>query len=145
MDEIVSRIIERLNELQIDQKTFADEIGVSPVTITDWKTGKSKSYLKKMNIISAALASPQSWLIFGEGPHSKMEKSKIEGSFERAERIARGEKVIQLIRDNGKDVEAAFFEGGEDLTQEEMDELWADAKDYIQYKLEQRRRRKNEQ
>ena len=42
-------------------------------------------------------------------------------------------------------LKAAFFEGGEDLTQEEMDELWEDAKDYIQYKLEQRRRRKDGQ
>ncbi len=42
-------------------------------------------------------------------------------------------------------LKAAFFEGGEDLTQEEMDELWEDAKDYIQYKLDQRRRRKHDQ
>lgn len=40
---------------------------------------------------------------------------------------------------------AAFFEGGEDLSQEEMDELWADAKDYIQYKLAQRRRKQDGQ
>ena len=70
MDEIVSRILVRLEELKIDQKTFAKEIGVSPVTITDWKTGKSKSYMKKINIISAALASPLGWLVFGEGPSS---------------------------------------------------------------------------
>ena len=40
-----------------------------------------------------------------------------------------------------------FLAGGdsEDLTQEEMDELWEDAKDYIQYKLDQRRRRKHDQ
>lgn len=42
-------------------------------------------------------------------------------------------------------IKAAFFEGGEDLSQEEMDELWEDAKDYIQYKLDQRRRRKHDQ
>lgn len=36
---------------------------------------------------------------------------------------------------------AAFFEGGEDLSQEEMEELWADARDYIQYKLAQRRKK----
>lgn len=42
-------------------------------------------------------------------------------------------------------IKAAFFEGGEDLSQEEMDELWADAKDYIQYKLAQRRRKQDGQ
>lgn len=90
MDEIVDRILFRLNELGIDQKTFAKEIGVSPVTITDWKTGKSKSYMKKINIISAALASPLRWLMFGEGPSSKMEEAKISGRLDRLERIATG-------------------------------------------------------
>ena len=28
------------------------------------------------------------------------------------------------------DIKAAFFEGAEDLTKEEMDDLWADAQDY---------------
>lgn len=90
MDEIVNRILFRLDELGLDQKTFAKEIGVSPVTITDWKTGKSKSYMKKINIISAALASPLRWLMFGEGPSSKMEEAKISGRLDRLERIATG-------------------------------------------------------
>lgn len=38
------------------------------------------------------------------------------------------------------DIKAAFFEGAEDLTKEEMDALWADARDYMRYKLEQRRK-----
>ena len=38
------------------------------------------------------------------------------------------------------DIKAAFFEGADDLTKEEMDALWADARDYMRYKLEQRRK-----
>ena len=38
------------------------------------------------------------------------------------------------------DIKAAFFEGAEDLTKEEMDALWEDARDYMRYKLEQRRK-----
>lgn len=38
------------------------------------------------------------------------------------------------------DIKAAFFEGAEDLTKEEMDALWADAQDYMRYKLAQRRK-----
>lgn len=41
------------------------------------------------------------------------------------------------------DIRAAFFGGADDLTKEEMDAMWDDAKDYVQYKLEQRRRKKN--
>ena len=40
---------------------------------------------------------------------------------------------------------AAFFEGGEDLSEEEMAALWQDAKDYIQWKLSQRRKAKDDQ
>lgn len=41
------------------------------------------------------------------------------------------------------DIKAAFFEGAEDLSKEEMDEMWDDARDYIQYKMAQRRRKKD--
>lgn len=39
---------------------------------------------------------------------------------------------------------AAFFEGGQDLSEEEMAALWQDAKDYIQWKLSQRRKAKDD-
>ena len=40
---------------------------------------------------------------------------------------------------------AAFFEGGEDLSEDEMAGLWQDAKDYINWKLAQRRKANNGQ
>ena len=40
------------------------------------------------------------------------------------------------------DIKAAFFEGADDLTKEDIDLLWADAKDYMNYKLQQRRSNK---
>ena len=40
---------------------------------------------------------------------------------------------------------AAFFEGGKDLSEEEMAVLWQDAKGYIQWKLSQRRKAKDDQ
>lgn len=40
------------------------------------------------------------------------------------------------------DIKAAFFEGADDLTKEDIDLLWADAKDYMNYKLQQRRNNK---
>ena len=42
--------------------------------------------------------------------------------------------------DAQNDIRAAFFEGAEDLPPEEMDALWEDAREYIQYKLAQRRK-----
>jgi len=42
-----------------------------------------------------------------------------------------------------EEIRAAFFGDADDLSEEEMAAMWNDAKDYIQYKLEQRRRRGN--
>lgn len=40
------------------------------------------------------------------------------------------------------DIKAAFWGGERDLSQEEIDDLWADAKDYIAYKTAQRKKKK---
>lgn len=42
------------------------------------------------------------------------------------------------------DIKAAFFNGADDLSKEEMDAMWDDAKAFIQFKMEQRKRSKNE-
>lgn len=61
-----------------------------------------------------------------------------------------GEETEKAPTDNGErqisddDIKAAFFEGADDLSKEEMDAMWDDARDYIQYKLEQRRRKKDD-
>lgn len=61
-----------------------------------------------------------------------------------------GQETEKAPTDNGErqisddEIKAAFFEGADDLSQEEMDAMWDDARDYIQYKLEQRRRKKDD-
>lgn len=39
------------------------------------------------------------------------------------------------------DIKAAFFKDAEELTKEDIDLLWADARDYMHYKLEQRKQK----
>lgn len=51
-------------------------------------------------------------------------------------------EAVQTTVINEKDIIAAFFEGADNLSPEEQDMLWRDAKEYIGYKLEQRRRNK---
>jgi len=61
--------------------------------------------------------------------------------------LLRGEKKTPAPKSehqvSDEDIRAAFFGGADDLSEEEMSAMWDDAKDYIQYKLEQRRRKKN--
>lgn len=61
-----------------------------------------------------------------------------------------GENTEKAPTDNGErkisddEIKAAFFEGADNLSKEEMDAMWDDARDYIQYKLEQRRRKNHD-
>ncbi|WP_312942959.1 helix-turn-helix transcriptional regulator [Oscillibacter sp.] len=121
------RIFDLLSDLDIEQKSFAKSIGVIPQTITDWKNGKSKSYTKYIPQIAEILNTTTEYLLTGEGPKVKAPPSAAGGDAIKTEHIR-----------------AAFFEGAEDLSKEEMDMLWDDARDYMRYKLEQRRKQKHE-
>ncbi|WP_295581114.1 hypothetical protein [uncultured Oscillibacter sp.] len=84
-----------------------------------------QSYTKYLSQIAEVLETTTEYLLPGKG--SKHKEKTVSDS----DAISKG------------DIMAAFFEGGEDLSDEEMDELWADARDYIQYKLAQRRKKQD--
>lgn len=123
------RIFELIAKSGLEQKTFASQIGVIPQTVTDWKNQKSKSYTKYIPKIAEALGTTTEYLLTGEGPKYK----------------ASTEDGPNSDTQNEGQLMAAFFEGGQDLSEEEMTALWQDAKDYIQWKLSQRRKAKNDQ
>ena len=127
--DVVDRIFELVDEKFNEQKAFAAVIGVDPNLPSRWRNHKSQSYQKYLPQIADALDTTTEYLLTGEGPKKRGARPATSDSGTVSEDT----------------IKAAFFEGGEDLTQEEMDELWEDAKDYIQYKLDQRRRRKNDQ
>lgn len=127
--DIVDRLFELVDKKFNEQQEFAALLGVDPTLPSRWRNRKSTSYQRRLPQIAEALGTTTEYLLTGNGPKKKTAPAKRSES--------------DAISDD--DIKAAFFEGGEDLTQEEMDELWEDAKDYIQYKLEQRRRRSNDQ
>ena len=127
--DAVDRIFELLDETDMEQQAFAAAVGVSDDTASNWRRRKSASYAKYLTQIADVLDTTTEYLLTGEGPKKRGARPVVSDS----------DTVSEAS------LKAAFFEGGEDLTQEEMDELWEDAKDYIQYKLDQRRRKKNDQ
>ena len=48
----LDKILSLLTEKGIQQKTFTENIGVTKHTITDWKNGRSKSYMKYIDKIA---------------------------------------------------------------------------------------------
>ena len=71
MDSCVERILEAISSLGIDQKSFAQMIGVRPQAITDWKNGKTVSYKRHIEKIAEALGTTTEYLLTGNGPKQK--------------------------------------------------------------------------
>lgn len=106
----------------------AIDIGISKATVTGWKNGSMPS--------DATLRKLADY--FGVSPE------ELTGSTGTAQKKAPADVSNSDTQSEGQ-LMAAFFEGGKDLSEEEMAVLWQDAKDYIQWKLSQRRKAKDDQ
>ena len=106
----------------------AEEIGLKKATVTGWKRGSTPTDATIRKLADYFGVSPEE-LTGSTGPAQK----KVPADVPHSDTQSEG----QLM--------AAFFEGGKDLSEEEMAALWQDAKDYIQWKLSQRRKAKDDQ
>ena len=127
--DTVDRIFQLVDDKYKEQRDFAIELGVTPSIVSEWRRRKSASYQKRLPQISEVLGTTTEYLLTGNGPKYKIVPADVSNSDTQSEG--------QLM--------AAFFEGGKDLSEEEMAVLWQDAKDYIQWKLSQRRKAKDDQ
>jgi len=125
--DIVDRMFGLIDEQFKDQKDFAKAIDADPSHISRWRNRKTTSFQRRLPKIAEVLNTTTEYLLTGEGPKTKAPASES------------GEGAVKP-----EHLRAAFFEGADDLSKEEMDELWDDARDYMRYKLEQRRKQKHE-
>lgn len=99
----------------------AKEIGFAGAHVTKWKNGSTPTDATTFKICDY-FNLPYDYFVRKDHPAVAQSKHAI----------------------SDEDLMAAFFNGGaEDLTREEMAEMWDDARSYIQYKLEQKRRKNN--
>lgn len=104
------------------------EAGIDKSASTRWKNGKRPTDATLRKLADYFGVSPEA-LTGSTGPAQKKPSVDVSNS----DTLDEG----QLM--------AAFFEGGEDLSEDEMAGLWQDAKDYINWKLAQRRKANNGQ
>ena len=52
MDIIIERIVKLIKQRNIPEASFAADIGMGKNTVNNWKAGRSKTYLKKIEEIS---------------------------------------------------------------------------------------------
>lgn len=125
--DIVDRMFKLVDEQYKEQRDFAAAIGVDASHISRWRNRKSASYIKRLEKISKVLGTTPQYLLSGDSSETTP-----------STRVSDSDTISE------NDLKAAFFEGGEELTPEEMDELWEDAREYIQYKITQRRKKRDE-
>ena len=120
--------IKACNSIGKTPSSVAIDIGLNKATVTGWKKGSKPTDSTIQKLVDYFGISPDE-LTGSTGPAQKKAPADVSNSDTQNEG--------QLM--------AAFFEGGKDLSEEEMAVLWQDAKDYIQWKLSQRRKAKDDQ
>ncbi len=123
---MISDIIDkRLQELNIKGSKMCDDLGISRSTLTELRKGRAVTLkADRAAAIASYLGVTTEYLLGKEPDHVD----------------------ITVINPgvNREDIRVAFFEGADDLSDEEMDAYWQDAKEYIQYKIAKKRRENGE-
>lgn len=99
----------------------AAELGINKSNVSNWKNNGYTPRGDALQRIADYFGVTTDYLLTGEekAPTPKDERLKDE------------------------ELKAAFFGGySDDLTKNEIDELWDDAKDYLRYKIEQKKKRR---
>ena len=147
-DKMRDRIFEILKIRKISQRELAKRLKVTPQTITDWKKGKSYSFRSKISPLSKALDTTPGWLSFGEGPQFVTAEERV-AIAERARKelskwnyVPPTETIQKKPVISKTDMQAAFWGGDKDLSQEEIDAMWEDVERFAQFLAEKKRQEK---
>ncbi len=62
---IADRIFERLKQLDMSQKQFSEETGISQSTISEWKSKRTNPTSEKIMIICKVIRVTPEWLLRG--------------------------------------------------------------------------------
>ena len=111
----------RYPRIALQQQELAKRLGTGPATVNDWIKGRTTPRTPTLKKLAD---------IFGCEMVDLLKENAV---FPQAEQL----------RSREEELKAAFFGGyADDLTKDEIDELWSDARDYLTYKIAQRRKRK---
>ena len=123
---IVSRINGLLAEKGISKRDFYRDCGITSASYSLWNTGKTTPRMKNLEVIANYLETTPDYLLPGLGEKEKAPTQE-------------GEREI-----DDRQMKAAFLGGlANGLSDEEIDEYWDDARDYIGFKIQQKKNRSN--
>lgn len=110
---MANNIRRHMDAAGVKAKDVCDALKIPMPTFSDWINGKTYPRIDKIERMAA---------YFGVSKSALVEENTREVS--------------------EADIKAAFWGGDQELTEEDIDQLWKDLKDYMEYKTEQRKRGK---
>ena len=123
MSELYKRLVELCESRGITGYRMCKDCKLSPSTMTDLKSGRKKT----LNAESASRVAEY----FG------VSVAYLYGQETKKAPTENGERKV-----TDEDIKAAFWGGEKDLSQEDIDALWEDARAYIEFKTSQKRGKK---
>lgn len=120
--DTVERIFTLVDKRFAEQRDFAAALGVGPSMVSAWRTKKSTSYMKRIPQIAAVLETTSEYLLTGEK-----------------------EEAVTPEPASKSAMMAAFWGGDKDLTQEDMDAMWADVENFAAFIAQKKKQEKGKQ
>ena len=71
---IIDKIISEIKHKNMSQKDFSEAIGIHPSVLSDWKSGKSNSYMKQIDKIAEYLNVSADELLGTEKPAAEADR-----------------------------------------------------------------------
>ena len=115
--DIVDRLFSLVDAKYKEQRDFAQALDVPPSVVSAWRTRKSASFNKRLPEIAALLETTTEYLLMGK----EQGDLPVEGPASKAS------------------MQAAFWGGDKDLTQEEKDAMWDDVERFAQFLADKKR------
>ena len=116
MDVTITRIVQLIKKANLPEAAFGEALGMGKNTVNNWKAGRSKTYLKKIDSIADYFGVSVDYLLGRtDDPHPAISNDDVKNAID--EYVKSKGKQSTVIRYNGKEQTSETL----DMTDEEWE------------------------
>ena len=102
MDVTITRIVQLIKKANLPEAAFGEALGMGKNTVNNWKAGRSKTYLKKIDSIADYFGVSVDYLLSRtDDPHPAISNDDVKNAID--EYVKSKGKQSTVIRYNGKE------------------------------------------
>ena len=102
MDVTITRIVQLIKKANLPEAAFGEALGMEKNTVNNWKAGRSKTYLKKIDSIADYFGVSVDYLLGRtDDPHPAISNDDVKNAID--EYVKSKGKQSTVIRYNGKE------------------------------------------